>query len=103
MILTGQLRSNLARQQGKIQGGDKRQGGGYSGDMITNRRLRNALENADWGNDNKEKSRRGRESEIGNGEGKARSERSQISKITMPMARRNREKKKMPKLNVGYP
>jgi hypothetical protein len=102
MILTGQLRSNLARQQGKIQGA-KRQGGGYSGDMITNRRLRNALENADWGKDNKEKSGRGRESGIGNGEGKARSQRSQISKITMPMARRNREKKKMPKLDVGYP
>lgn len=54
--------------------------------MKTNRRLRNASENADWGNDNKEKSGRGRESVIGNGEGKARSERSQISKITMPMA-----------------
>lgn len=73
--------------------GDKRQGEGYSGNMITNRRLRNASENADWGNDNKEKSGRSRESVIGNGEGKARSERSQISKITMPMARRNREEK----------
>lgn len=70
--------------------------------MITNRRLRNASENVDWGNDNKEKSGRSRESVIGNGEGKARSERSQISKITMPMARR-KQRRKDAKLDVGYP
>jgi hypothetical protein len=48
--------------------------------MITNKRLRDALENADWGKDNKEKSGHSRESGKGNGEGKARSERSQVSK-----------------------